>query len=106
MANPPHLFRVDGLLDELVLRIRPWLDDVVEQLGFDPRSSYVEDLRLETLGVSAVWRLLRLSRIVTADPGASGGMTDVYRSLGRILTANAPISWIMRRRVALSASGV
>ena len=39
MANPPHLFRVDGRLDELVLHIRPWSDDVVDKLGFDPRSS-------------------------------------------------------------------
>ena len=43
MANPPHLFRVDGRLDELVLHIRPWSDDVVDKLGFDPRSSYVEE---------------------------------------------------------------
>ena len=28
MANPPHLFRVDGRLDELVLHIRAWPDDV------------------------------------------------------------------------------
>ncbi len=43
MANPPHLFRVDGRLDQLVLQVRPWSDDVVDELGFDPRSSYVED---------------------------------------------------------------
>ncbi len=50
MANPPHLFRVDGRLDELVLHIRPWSDDVVDKLGFDPRSSYVEDFWLPILG--------------------------------------------------------
>ena len=37
MANPPHLFRVDRRLDELVLHIRPWSDDVVDKLGFDPQ---------------------------------------------------------------------
>jgi hypothetical protein len=49
MANPAHLFRVDGRLDELVVRIRPWSDDVVDKLGFDPRSSYVEDFWLGPL---------------------------------------------------------
>ena len=44
MANPPHLFRVDRRLDELVLHIRPWSDDVVDKLGFDPRSPYVKGL--------------------------------------------------------------
>ncbi len=61
MANPAHLFRVDRRLDELVLRIRPWSDDVVDKLGFDPRSSYVEDFWLGILaprprGCSAGWR--------------------------------------------------
>ena len=46
MANPPPPppFRVDGRLDELVLRLRPWSDDVVDKLGFDPRwsSSFAE----------------------------------------------------------------
>ena len=61
MANPPHLFRVDGRLDELVLRIRPWSDDVVDKLGFDPRSSYVEETRWASWaprprGCSAGWR--------------------------------------------------
>ena len=37
MANPPHLFRVDGRLDELVLHVRPWSDDVLDKLGFDAR---------------------------------------------------------------------
>ncbi len=55
MANPPHLFRVDRRLDELVLHIRPWSDDVVDKLGFDPRSSYVEDFWLGILGPSTVW---------------------------------------------------
>jgi hypothetical protein len=49
MANRPQLFKVDSRLDERVLRIRPWSDDVVDKLGFDPRSSYVEEFWLEIL---------------------------------------------------------
>ena len=41
MANPPNLFRPDGRLDELVLHVRPWSDDVLDKLGFDARSPAV-----------------------------------------------------------------
>ena len=33
MANPPRRFRVDGRLDEPVLQIPPWPDDVVDNPG-------------------------------------------------------------------------
>ena len=46
MANPPHLFRIDRRLDELVVRIRPWSDDVVEKLGFDPGRLMSSDFSL------------------------------------------------------------
>jgi hypothetical protein len=39
MANPPRRFRVDGRLHQPVVQISPWPDDVVDNLGFDPRSS-------------------------------------------------------------------
>jgi hypothetical protein len=39
MANSPPLFRVEARLEQLVLHIRPCSDDVVDKLGFDPRSS-------------------------------------------------------------------
>jgi hypothetical protein len=57
MANPPHLFRVDGRRDALVLQIRPWPDEVVDNLGFDPRSSCVEDFWLGILGPSSTSEL-------------------------------------------------
>jgi hypothetical protein len=52
MANPPRRFRVDGRLDEPVLQIPLWPDDVVDQLGIEPRSSaFAEVARiLEGLG--------------------------------------------------------
>ena len=36
-----------------VLHIRPWPDDVIDKLGFDPRSPYVEDFWLGILGPSS-----------------------------------------------------
>lgn len=46
MANPPHLLRADGRLDELVLHMWPWSVGVVDETGSDPPSSYIEDLSL------------------------------------------------------------
>ena len=37
MANPANLWP-DGRLEELVLRVRPWSDDVLDKLGFDAGS--------------------------------------------------------------------
>ncbi len=41
MANPANLFRPDGRLDELVLHVRAWSDDVLDKLGFDAGSPSV-----------------------------------------------------------------
>ena len=83
MANPPHLFRVDRRLDELVLHIRPWSDDVVDKLGFDPRSSYVEDFWLGILGPSTTWLLRRLAAGFEYSPDGFGlDLAETARSLG------------------------
>ena len=83
MANPPHLFRVDGRLDELVLHIRPWSDDVVDKLGFDPRSSYVEDFWLGIFGPSTTWLLRRLAAGFEYSPdGFDLDLAETARSLG------------------------
>jgi hypothetical protein len=42
-----------------VLTVEPWPDPVIDQLGHDPRSAYVERFWLGILGPSTVW-LLRL----------------------------------------------
>ena len=41
MANPTNLFGPEGRLDELVLHVRPWSDDVLDKLGFDAGSPSV-----------------------------------------------------------------
>ncbi len=41
MANPLHLFRADGRIDERVLHIGSWSVGVVDKTGSDPSSSYV-----------------------------------------------------------------
>jgi len=44
-----------------VLRIRPWPDPVIDTLGHDPRSLYVETFWLPTLGPTAVLLLRHLA---------------------------------------------
>jgi hypothetical protein len=83
MANPPDPFRVDGRLGELVLCIRPWSDDVVDKLGFDPRSAYAEDFWLPILGPSTTWLLRRLAAGFEYSPGGFGlDLAETARSLG------------------------
>jgi hypothetical protein len=83
MANPPQPFRVDRRLDEVVLHIRPLSDDIVDKLGFDPRSSYVEDFWLGILGPSTTWLLRRLAAGFEYSPGGFDlDLAEMARSLG------------------------
>jgi hypothetical protein len=42
------------------LPVRPWPDDVIDTLGHDPRSHYVEQFWLGILGPSTTWLIRRL----------------------------------------------
>jgi hypothetical protein len=53
---------------ESCLRVRPWVDPVVDHLGHDPRSSYVEQYWLSILGPSATWLVRRLVNHLDNDP--------------------------------------
>ena len=37
------------------LAIRPWADEVIDRVGFDPRSPYVERFWLGVIGPSTTW---------------------------------------------------
>ena len=41
--------------------IRPWPDPVIDRLGHDPRSPYVEQFWLGVLGPSTTWLMRRLA---------------------------------------------
>jgi hypothetical protein len=45
---------------ETLVRITPWIDPLVDRRGHDPRSSYVEQFWLGTLGPTATWLVRRL----------------------------------------------
>ncbi len=53
---------------ESTLAVEPWADELVEQLGFDPRSAYVETFWLGVLGPSTVWLIRRLVAELDNNP--------------------------------------
>lgn len=65
------------------LRVRPWPDPVIDSLGFDPRSPYVERFWLGVLGPSTTWLLRRMADGLDASPaGFELPLADTARSLG------------------------
>lgn len=72
----PHLprspRRSDGahqpVFPEQRLRVRAWADPVLDNLGHDPRSAYVEQYWLSILGPSATLLLRRLAGALEAKP--------------------------------------
>ena len=66
-----------------VLQVRPWRDEILDRLGFDPRSSYVEDYWLGVLGPSTVWLLRRFAAGFDYSPeGFELDLAETARSLG------------------------
>jgi hypothetical protein len=66
-----------------VLHVHPWPDEVIDRLGWDPRSSYVEDYWLGILGPSTTWLLRRLAAGFDYSPqGFDLDLGETARSLG------------------------
>jgi hypothetical protein len=65
------------------LSIRPWADEVVDVLGFDPRSPYVERFWLGVLGPSTTWLLRRTAAGFDHEPeGFELPLAETARALG------------------------
>jgi hypothetical protein len=65
------------------LIVVPWPDVVIDALGHDPRSPYVETYWLAVLGPSTTWLLRRLAYRLEAEPdGFSLDLPETARSLG------------------------
>lgn len=65
------------------LSIRPWEDPIIDQLGFDPRSKYVERFWLGTLGPSTTWLLRHLASGLDNHPdGFDLPLLETARALG------------------------
>jgi hypothetical protein len=67
----------------VTLTIRPWADPVVDTLGHDPRSRYVETFWLPTLGPTAVLLLRHLAdRFDISPQGVELAVADTSSMLG------------------------
>lgn len=65
------------------LTITPWADPVIDALGHDPRSAYVEQFWLGVLGPSTTWLLRRLATGLERHPdGFELPLVETARSLG------------------------
>jgi len=66
-----------------ILRIEPWPDPVIEALGHDPRSSYVERFWLGVLGPTTTWLLRRIAAGFDESPaGFDLDVEEQARALG------------------------
>jgi len=65
------------------LAIEPWPDPVIDQLGHDPRSAYVERFWLAVLGPSTVWLLRRMAdHLDEAPEGFTLELAETARAIG------------------------
>jgi hypothetical protein len=65
------------------LHIKPWPDPVIDRVGHDPRSAYVERFWLGILGPSTTWLLRRLAAGLEAAPaGFDLTLSETARCLG------------------------
>ena len=65
------------------ISVRPWPDRVIDTLGHDPRSWYVEQFWLGILGPTTTWLLRRLAAVLEEQPeGAEVAVAELARELG------------------------
>lgn len=75
--------RAAPVLSDDTLSIRPWADPVIDAVGLDPRSPYVERFWLSTLGPSTTLLIRRIAAGFEASPeGFVLALSDTARELG------------------------
>ncbi len=82
--------------------VRPWIDPVVDDEGFDPRSRYVELFWLGVLGPTATWLLRRLVAGLEQSPeGYELDLDATARAMGLSYSAvrSSPFSKALQRCV-------
>ena len=66
-----------------ILPVRPWPDGVIDALGHDPRSAYVERFWLGILGPSTTWLLRYMANRLDATPeGFDLDLASTAQALG------------------------
>lgn len=83
---PSHA--TDITLDEPSLVIVPWYDEVVDAIGYDPRSPYCEIFWLNVLGPTATWLIRRMVSGLDEYPG--GYELDLVQTAAALGLSFAP----------------
>lgn len=82
-SSPSPALVDDGSPGFGTLTVTAWPDPVIDTVGYDPRSSYVETFWLGILGPSTTWLLRRLVAALEASPdGMEVDLDDTARCLG------------------------
>lgn len=85
-----------------IISIRPWIDPVVDQGGYDPRSRYVEIFWLGILGPTATWLTRRLVAGLEQSPdGYELDLTATAKAMGLSYSTgrSSPFSKALQRCV-------
>lgn len=92
-----------------MLSVEVWTDPVVDQLGHDPRSAYVERFWLPVLGPSTIWFLRRIADGLDRRPeGFDLDLVELAQSLGVGMRGgkNAPMLRTIDRSCRFGAARV
>ncbi len=84
------------------LRVEAWIDPVIDAVGHDPRSAYVEEFWLPILGPSTTWLLRHLTtRLEESSEAMELDLEETARALGlgERLGPNAPFARTVKRCV-------
>jgi hypothetical protein len=82
-GSPASRPRKDPSFPTDFLQITAWTDPVIDQLGHDPRSAYVERFWLGILGPSTTWLLRSLAHRLDREPdGFALDLAETARTLG------------------------
>lgn len=74
---------VQPVFPVMSLTVESWQDPVIDELGHDPRSTYVERFWLPVLGPSTIWFLRRLADQLDVHPeGFELDLVETAQSLG------------------------
>jgi hypothetical protein len=92
----------DATLSHSSFSIRPWVDPVVDQRGYDPRSRYVEIFWLGVLGPTATWLTRRLvAGLEQAPDGYELDLVETAKAMGLSFSTarSSPFSKALQRCV-------
>lgn len=94
-------------LNDPTIVIVPWYDDVVDPIGYDPRSQYVEMFWLNVLGPTATWLMRRMVTGLDEYPGGYElDLEQTASALGLTFTPGAsnPFARSLNRCVLFGAA--